>query len=65
MSDNLTKDEYELMKKSVTDPDALSWTAGYRLKQIESRIGSEEYLDTMERIKDQNKRVQRRLNDFE
>lgn len=64
MSDDLTEDEYELMKKSVTDPEALSWTTGYRLNRIESRIGREEYLDIMEDIKDQNKRVQRRLDDF-
>lgn len=64
MSDGLTEDEYELMKKSVTEPEALSWTTGYRLKQIENRIGTEEYLNTMEQIKNDNKRVQRKLNDF-
>jgi hypothetical protein len=64
MLDDLTEDEYKLMKKSVTEPSTLSWTTGYRLKQIESKIGREEYLDVMERIRNQNKRVQRRLNDF-
>ena len=64
MSDGLTEDEYELMKKSVTEPEVLSWTTGYRLKQIENRIGTEEYLNTMEQIKNDNKRVQRKLNDF-
>lgn len=64
MSGDLTEDEYNLMKKSVTDPDSLSWTTGYRLKQIESRIGREEYERIMDQIKSQNKRVQRRLSDF-
>lgn len=64
MSDGLTEDEYELMKKSVTKPETLSWTTGYRLKQIENRVGTEEYLNTMEQIKNDNKRVQRKLNDF-
>lgn len=64
MSDELTEDEYELMKKSATEPESLSWTTGYRLKQIENRIGTEEYLNTMEQIKNDNKRVQRKINDF-